>query len=64
MVNWIENIQSNFDYGDYLDRIVSGEIERADFISYVSDKLDGGRNKKERLINFNLIIESLAISIN
>lgn len=64
MVNWIENIQSNLDYGDNLDRIVAGEIDRADFIRYISDKLDGGRNQPQRLSNFNLIIESLAISIN
>ncbi len=61
MVSWMENIQSNLEYGDNLDRITSGEMTSADFMSYVSDKLDSGRNHAQRLVNFDLIIESLAI---
>ena len=64
MVSWIENVQSNLEYGENLDRIVAGEMGRADFMSYISDKLDSGRNQQQRLINFDLIIESLAIAIN
>lgn len=64
MINWIENIQSNLDYSDYLDRIVSGEMERADFVGFISDTLDRGKNKPQRLANFDLIIDSLAVAIN
>lgn len=63
MVNWIENIQSNLDYSVYLDRIVAGDMERADFIGFISDTLDRGRNKPQRLANFDLIIESLEVAI-
>jgi hypothetical protein len=64
MINWIENIQSHLEYGDYLDRIVAGEMERADFISFISDTLERGRNHQQRLSNFDLIIESLAVALN
>ncbi len=63
MINWIENIQSNLDYSDYLDRIVSGEMERADFVGFISDMLDRGKNKPQRLANFDLIIDSLTVAI-
>lgn len=61
---WIEIIQSELQYGDNLDRIVSGDMDRADFIRYISEKIDGGRNHEQRLSNFILILDSLAISLN
>lgn len=64
MVHWIESIQSDLEYGDNLDRIVTGEIGKADFIRYISEKLDGGRNQNQRLAYFDLIVNSLAISLN
>lgn len=64
MINWIENIQSHLEYGDYLDQIVAGGMERADFISFISDTLDRGRNQQQRLSNFDLIIKSLAVALN
>lgn len=63
MINWIENIQSHLEYSDYLDRIVAGEMGRADFISFISDTLDHGRNQPQRLANFDLVIQSLAVAI-
>ena len=64
MMDWIENIQSELEYGENLDHIVSGDMDRTDFIRYISEKLDGGRNHEQRLSNFILILDSLAISLN
>ena len=64
MFAWIELVQSRADYGDNLEKVVSEDIRREEFIDGVSDIL--GMNDMEResmRSNFKLAIEALGVKV-
>lgn len=55
-------IQSYEPYSDALDRFVAGKIDAQYLTDVVSDRLDDGKNKQERLANFLAALEALGVS--
>ncbi|KAL7522748.1 hypothetical protein ACHAWX_007432 [Stephanocyclus meneghinianus] len=61
MFVWVENAQSDSLYSDALDRYVLGEIDDQELVDTISDRLASGRDKEQRLTNFQLALTALEI---
>jgi hypothetical protein len=48
-------------YSDALDGYVLGEIEDQELMDIVSDRLDNGRNKEQRLLNFRTAMAAMEV---
>jgi hypothetical protein len=61
MFVWAELIQLHILYSDALDGYVLGEIEDQELMDIVSDRLDNGRNKEQRLLNFRTAMAAMEV---